>query len=109
MHKKAIALFSGGLDSILAAKIIMNQGIEILGLTFVMEFAARDLNSYKRRVIETAAQINIEPKIIDISNEYLQILKAPEYGFGSNINPCIENIISINVDCQFRCIINVSD
>lgn len=90
MNKKAIALFSGGLDSILAAKIIIDQGIEVIGVNFIMEFASKDLDNHKKQIIETARQINITPEIIDISEEFLEVLKNPSYGFGANINPCID-------------------
>ncbi|MCK4462927.1 MAG: tRNA 4-thiouridine(8) synthase ThiI [Candidatus Omnitrophica bacterium] len=90
MNKKTIALFSGGLDSILAARIVMEQGIRVIGINFIMEFASRDLEKHKRLIRETARQIGMESEIIDISNEYLKVLENPMYGFGANINPCID-------------------
>ena len=90
VNKKAIALFSGGLDSILAAKVIMDQGIEVLGINFVMEFASINIENHKRRIAEVASQINMKYQFLDISEEYLGVLKNPEHGFGSNINPCID-------------------
>lgn len=90
MKGKAIALFSGGLDSILAARIIMEQGIEVFGVNFITEFSASDLKRYTKRVLDIASQINMESKVVDISSEYLTLLKNPSYGFGANINPCID-------------------
>jgi tRNA U34 2-thiouridine synthase MnmA/TrmU len=90
MNKKAIALFSGGLDSILAAKIIMDEGIDIFGVTFMMEFASRDIGLHKKNIAQAALQIGLRNEFIDISEEFLEILKNPRYGFGSNTNPCID-------------------
>jgi len=71
MNKKAIALFSGGLDSVLATKIISDQGIEIHAVNFVIEFASKDIENHKKRVTETIHQIGLVPEFIDISKEYM--------------------------------------
>lgn len=81
---KAIALFSGGLDSLLAAKVIMDQGITVLGLTFFNGF--NDVESPKIY----AQEINLNLEVIDISDDFRQLMKAPLHGFGSNLNPCID-------------------
>ncbi|MDI6776482.1 MAG: tRNA 4-thiouridine(8) synthase ThiI [Syntrophales bacterium] len=84
MKIKAIALLSGGLDSILAAKLILEQGIEVEGVTFETPF-------FGARKARTAAQnIGLPLFIIDITEEYLEMLKAPRYGYGKNMNPCID-------------------
>jgi len=90
MNRKAIALISGGLDSLLAAKAIMEQGIDVEGACFVMSFASRDLDSFKQKVQEACADADIPVKMFDISEEFLEVLKRPEHGFGSNLNPCID-------------------
>jgi tRNA U34 2-thiouridine synthase MnmA/TrmU len=79
---KAIALISGGLDSTLAAGLIERQGIEVVPLHFKIGFAHRDR--------EVTNNLDIEPKIIDVAQDFLDILKNPRYGFGSNMNPCID-------------------
>ena len=79
---KAIALISGGLDSILAAKLIEQQGIEVIALHFNIGFAHRDK--------EIPPTIEIKLKIIDVARDFLGVLKSPRYGFGSNMNPCID-------------------
>lgn len=81
---KGVALFSGGLDSILACKIMAGQGIEILGLTFETPFFSAD------RAKETAARIGIPLEVSDITQEHLTMLNAPRYGYGRNMNPCID-------------------
>lgn len=80
---KAIALISGGLDSALAAKIIKLQGIGVAGLAFVTPFT-------HPRVEKLAQSTGIEIRAIDISSEYLDIIKNPRFGFGDTMNPCID-------------------
>jgi len=81
---KAIALFSGGLDSILAAKLMQNQNIDVTGFTCTTPF----FNAVKAQV--AAEQIHLPLMIEDITEEHLQMLKSPRYGFGKNMNPCID-------------------
>ena len=81
---KAVALFSGGLDSILAVKLIQEQGIEVEGINFNTPFFGLG----EAFVIAKDLDINLE--IIDITEELLKILKKPKYGFGKNMNPCID-------------------
>ena len=90
MKKKAIALISGGLDSLLAARVIMDQGIDLLGVVFVMQFASRDVDAFKSRVRETARDAGVPVKFKDISEEFLHIVKNPRHGYGANLNPCID-------------------
>ncbi|MCK4852016.1 MAG: tRNA 4-thiouridine(8) synthase ThiI [Candidatus Omnitrophica bacterium] len=90
MRRKAIALVSGGLDSLLAARVIADQGIEVRGVCFVMPFASRDISAFKGRVREACADAGISVSMVDISEEFLQILERPEHRFGSNLNPCID-------------------
>jgi tRNA-specific 2-thiouridylase len=78
----ALALLSGGLDSLLAAKLIQEQGIEVIGLHFLIPFSPDKSSSL------SGAGIKIER--IDIRKEFLEIIKAPRHGFGAQINPCID-------------------
>ncbi len=84
MKAKAIALFSGGLDSILAVKVIQEQGIDVLAITFVTPFFGA------KKSIEAAKRIGLPLLPIDITEEHLAMLKAPKYGYGRNMNPCID-------------------
>lgn len=81
---KAIILFSGGLDSILAAKILQKQGIKLLGLVFKSYFFNQ------KQAEKTAQEIKLELKIVDFSEEHLKIVKKPKFGYGRAINPCID-------------------
>jgi tRNA U34 2-thiouridine synthase MnmA/TrmU len=90
---KAIALISGGLDSILAAKLIQSQRIEVIPLNFKIPFlpANKKLSSQSQsKIKEVAANLDAELKTVDISKELLELLKNPRYGFGSHMNPCID-------------------
>lgn len=84
MRAKAIVLLSGGLDSILAARILREQNLKILGLSFKSPFFSSE-NAQK-----AAEELKIDLKILDISRELLKILRKPKYGFGSQMNPCLD-------------------
>jgi len=81
---RVIALFSGGLDSLLAVELIRRQGIDVLCLTLTTPF----FNA--RKAQNTIRQINLPHVIEDISVEHLEMLKSPRYGYGKNLNPCID-------------------
>jgi len=81
---KAIALFSGGLDSILAVKLVQKQNIDICGLTFTTPF----FNAAKAQA--SARQIDLPLMVEDFTTQHLQMLKSPRYGYGKNMNPCID-------------------
>jgi tRNA-specific 2-thiouridylase len=86
MPKKtsALILFSGGLDSILAVKLLQEQRIEITGLVFVSYFFDGQLAA------KAAKKIKIELKTVDFSEEHLKTVKKPKYGYGKTINPCLD-------------------
>ncbi|MCK4781571.1 HAD hydrolase-like protein [Candidatus Parcubacteria bacterium] len=80
----ALVLFSGGLDSILVAKILQKQGIKITGITFKSYFFGA------KEAKKSAKNLGIKLKIIDISKEHLKVMKSPEYGYGKEMNPCLD-------------------
>ncbi|MEA1920160.1 MAG: 7-cyano-7-deazaguanine synthase [Campylobacterota bacterium] len=86
---KAIALFSGGLDSTLAMKLIIDQGIEVLACNISTGFGAtKDRQAHMQSMCD---QVGAKLKIIDIQNEYLQdVLFSPKHGYGKHFNPCID-------------------
>lgn len=84
---KALALISGGLDSVLAAKIISEQDVEVIGMTFLTPFCDDD---FSIRIKGLAEQLSIKLKLVDISEEFIEMLKSPRYGYGKNLNPCID-------------------
>ncbi len=86
---KALALFSGGLDSMLAIKVIQEQGIEVIGLNFTSPFCLCR-GSAGCGVVETARQLGLPIKTIPKGEEYLEIVRDPPNGRGRNMNPCID-------------------
>ena len=85
---RALALLSGGLDSMLAIKLILDQGIDVVAINFTSPFSLCDSTGYK--VADVAKRFNIPLKIINKDREYLEIVKNPKYGYGKNMNPCID-------------------
>lgn len=90
---KAIALISGGLDSTLAAKFMQNLGIELVCLNTVSPFCLcnrRSSSGCMHGANQVAKQLNLKLVSVDVSEEFLRVVKKPEHGYGSNMNPCID-------------------
>ncbi len=81
---KALALLSGGLDSMLAARLIQEQGIEVIGVAFTSPFFGPD------RARRAAEWLGIPLHVVDITEDLIPILVRPKYGYGRNMNPCID-------------------
>lgn len=98
--KKAVALISGGLDSLLAVKVMQEQGIYVEGINFYTGFCVeghthairkKDKQKPKRNnALWSAEQLGIKLHIIDIIEEYKDIVFNPKYGYGANLNPCLD-------------------
>ncbi len=86
-----LSLFSGGLDSILATRVVAAQGIRVFAIKFVSPFFNYDIlkntETYKR---EIKGKYDIDVLVEDISDSYLKLLHKPRYGFGKNFNPCVD-------------------
>ena len=88
---KAIALLSGGLDSTLAVKVILEQGIEVEALNFISPFCTCSPKSSGCLISkQVAEELGITLQVENVSREYLDIVKHPQYGYGKNLNPCID-------------------
>lgn len=81
---RALAMVSGGLDSILAAKLMKDQGVEVIGICFKSYFFTPD------NAIRMCKQIDIPLEVVDFSEEHFQMVKKPKHGYGKNMNPCID-------------------
>jgi len=98
--KKAVALISGGLDSLLAVRVIQEQGIYVEGINFYTGFCVeghthairkKDQSKPKRNnALWSAEQLGIKLHIIDIIEEYKDIVFNPKHGYGANLNPCLD-------------------
>lgn len=100
MTYKAVALISGGLDSLLAAKVIQEQGIHVEGINFFTGFCVeghthairkQDKDKVKRNnALWVAEQLGIKLHIVDIVEEYKDVVINPKHGYGANLNPCLD-------------------
>jgi len=85
---KALALFSGGLDSTLAVKLILDQGVDVEAINFATPFGACKIG--ENSAAEAAKKLGIPLKTVVLGREYLRIIRKPKYGYGKNMNPCID-------------------
>jgi tRNA-specific 2-thiouridylase len=100
MQKKAVALISGGLDSMLAARVILDQGCYVEGLNFFTGFCVeghthairkRDRKRPRRNnALWVAEQLGIKLHIIDVVDQYKEVVINPKHGYGANLNPCLD-------------------
>jgi len=99
-QRKAVALISGGLDSLLAARVMQEQGIHVEGINFFTGFCVeghthairkKDRDRPKRNnALWVAEQLGIKLHIVDIIEEYKQVVFNPRHGYGANLNPCLD-------------------
>lgn len=87
---KAIGLLSGGLDSTLTIKLILEQGIEVLALNFITPFCTCTKKGCSHQAMKVAKDLGIALQIIKLRDEYIELIKSPKYGYGKNMNPCID-------------------
>jgi tRNA U34 2-thiouridine synthase MnmA/TrmU len=85
----AIALLSGGLDSTLAARVILEQGITVIGINFAGAYCPRPFTG-KSRAQKAAEKLGIELVTLPIDAEFVAMVKNPRHGRGKNMNPCID-------------------
>jgi len=81
---RAVGLLSGGLDSALAARLLIEQGIEVIGVHLESPTACRT------EVREVARELGIRLEVRPKGEEYLRLLRHPRFGYGRNMNPCID-------------------
>jgi len=85
---KALALLSGGLDSTLAVKLVLNQGIDVEAINFVSPFCLCGKGGCGAS--EAARRFNIPLKTMSVGEDYLRVIRKPKFGYGKNMNPCID-------------------
>jgi len=92
MQRKAIALLSGGLDSTLAVKVLLDQGIAVEALNFTSPFCTCTGKNAgcKSEAVRVAEEFKIPIKVMHKGVEYLEILRNPKHGYGKGMNPCID-------------------
>lgn len=98
---KAIGLLSGGLDSTLAAKLLLDQGLTVIGLNYSTGFC---MNNFRRALdrpdqashrvrneaLRAGSDLQFPVEIIDVADEYIGMVMNPKHGYGSRMNPCID-------------------
>lgn len=90
MNKKAVALLSGGLDSTLAIKLILDQDVDIHALNFLTIFCTCTSRGCSHQATKVANELKVPIKVMNITEEYMEIVKNPKYPRGRNMNPCID-------------------
>ncbi|MGA7875473.1 MAG: tRNA 4-thiouridine(8) synthase ThiI, partial [Desulfoferrobacter sp.] len=81
---KGIGLLSGGLDSILAVKVLQQQDLDLIGIIFSTPFFG------PKPGVDYEGMLSIPVMVLDIGEKHLEMLKKPVYGYGSQMNPCID-------------------
>jgi tRNA-uridine 2-sulfurtransferase len=84
----ALALLSGGLDSILATKLILEQGIDVVAFNVTSPFCLCKKGGCG--AVEAANQLGVKLKVVYAGLEYLKMVRKPKHGYGRNMNPCID-------------------
>ncbi|QDU95562.1 hypothetical protein [Lignipirellula cremea] len=85
MSKRCVALLSGGLDSMLAIRLMQEQGIEVEALNFKTLFTCCQDQS-----AQAAHDLGVRLTVVSQDDDYLELLRKPEYGYGKGANPCVD-------------------
>ncbi len=88
----AIALFSGGLDSALAILMMLQQNIEVTALTFLTHFGCdiKDRSSCSADPYPVAEKFKFNVRLVHLGEQFIKIVQKPKYGYGRNMNPCVD-------------------
>jgi tRNA U34 2-thiouridine synthase MnmA/TrmU len=91
-RRKAIALLSGGLDSTLAVKMMLDMGIEVEALNFTSPFCTctGKKSGCKSEAVRVAQEFDIPIKVVHKGLDYLEIIRNPRHGYGKGVNPCVD-------------------
>lgn len=100
---KAVALLSGGLDSTLAVKLMIEQGIEVHALNFTSAFCTCNAGAKKKgdaeaasgggcksQALRVASDFGIPVKVMIKGLDYIEVVRNPKHGYGKGINPCVD-------------------
>lgn len=88
-RRKALALLSGGLDSTLAVKLMLDQGIRVEAISFVSPFCTCR-NDGSCAAAGAASRLGVKLKLVSLEEDYLEVIRNPKYGYGKNMNPCVD-------------------
>ena len=86
MERACVAMISGGVDSALAAQLMLEQGIRVHGLYLSMSWGCCE----KDKAQACAQQLGIPLLVLGVGDAYLDVIRKPKYGYGSGMNPCVD-------------------
>jgi tRNA U34 2-thiouridine synthase MnmA/TrmU len=89
MKKKAVALLSGGLDSTLALKMILDQGIEVTAVNLTTPFCTCNRKG-RCEARYVSDKFDVPIRVFAADQEYLDLVRNPSFGYGKNLNPCLD-------------------
>ncbi len=82
---RAVALYSGGLDSTLAIRIFQEQGWEVEALNIRTTF-----DCCRVPATQTASQLGVRLTVLSVADDYVEVIRNPSYGYGKGLNPCVD-------------------
>ena len=87
---KAVGMLSGGLDSILAFRLMLDQGIDVCALNFKSPFCTCTSKGCQHQATKVAHELNVPIKVVPTGQDYIDMVKHPRHGYGRNMNPCLD-------------------
>src|SRR5437870_1916214 len=82
---RALALLSGGLDSMLAVRVVQEQGVDVEALNFQTLFTC-----CQNTAARAARLLGVRLTVIGAGDDYLDIIRRPRFGYGKGANPCVD-------------------
>lgn len=95
MNRKAVALLSGGLDSMLAVRLVLDQGIPVTGIRFITHFGCDPVTSGScghdvEPLVKMWGHLGFTVRMSHLGQDYIDMVKNPKFGRGKNMNPCVD-------------------
>jgi len=95
MKRKAVALLSGGLDSMLAVRVVLDQGIPVTGVRFITHFGCDPVSSGScghdvEPLVKLWGHLGFTVRMSHLGQDYIDMVKNPRFGRGKNMNPCVD-------------------
>jgi tRNA-uridine 2-sulfurtransferase len=90
MNRMAVILVSGGLDSLLAVRLLVDQGIDVLGLNFVSPFFSCSGAGGRHLPSKALEEMGVKLRVVAMGRDYIDLLRRPRHGRGREMNPCVD-------------------
>ncbi|MBM3315241.1 DUF814 domain-containing protein [candidate division WOR-3 bacterium] len=87
---KAVGLFSGGLDSVLAARLMAEQSVSVVALHFKLPFTVPGRSPSEERLRHLAEMVGASLVSVDVGEDYLGLVKSPPHGYSRQLAPCVD-------------------